>query len=180
MADRHNECGKMRYFTPELYLQLQSADDSVVDKAMEQWDAASASYRNDLERLRREMPPQIRPITELRLHDWNLVDAFDGSNEDRGMPATIVLKDANRFTILCYWVSGKVQRIDPPPHRVWYKDKIQWLYDEIDLMDEVNRTFVHRILFSDGTTLLIPFSDCRVLKAKSDHTMSHADLVQIA
>src|SRR5690242_17886423 len=143
----------MRYFTPELYLQLQSSDDSVVDKAMEMWDAATAAYGSDLTKIRGEMPPQARHITELCLHDWDLVDVIDGSDEKPGTLATIMLKHEKRFTILCYWLSGKVQRIDPPGE--WFlTNNVQWLYDEVDLLDETRRTFIHRILFSDGTTLL--------------------------
>ena len=33
----------------------------------------------------------------------------------------------------------------------------QWLYDEVDMMDDRRGPFIHRILFSTGITLEIPF-----------------------
>jgi hypothetical protein len=41
----------------------------------------------------------------------------------------------------------------------WRFSKLQeqWLYDEVDMMNDRKGPFVHRILFSTGITLEIPF-----------------------
>ena len=41
----------------------------------------------------------------------------------------------------------------------WRFSKLQeqWLYDEVDMLDDSRGPFIHRILFSTGVTLEIPF-----------------------
>src|SRR5439155_1551888 len=42
----------MRFFTPELYVQFNSPDDEVADRANEAWETALQSYQNHLTALR--------------------------------------------------------------------------------------------------------------------------------
>src|SRR5438105_934938 len=68
-----NGLGSMRYFTPELVLQLNSSDSDIVDDASERWEDAILSYQSHLRKLRREMPERLQPLTQLSLHDWSVV-----------------------------------------------------------------------------------------------------------
>lgn len=182
--DLRNELGSMRYFTPELFLQLNSSDSDTVNDAMEQWEKAIVAYKKRLRKIQREMPSQSRPVADLSLHDWNLVKIV--TNPDTTGPggvvtsASIVLKHNKCFVILWYFLRKKLQLIDAPKEWSLSKRRVHWLYDELDATGSGQGSLVHRILLSDGTTLLVPFSDCRVLQVNASTEMSHSDLMQIA
>ena len=179
-----NELGNMQYFTPELFLKLNSSDSETVDEAMEQWERAIASYRKRLQKIRSEMPSQSRSIAELSVHDWNLLKVVPNPNTadlDGAAPAAfIVLKHNKNFVVLWYLLSENLRVIDAPKDWSVSRKRVHWLYDELDANGDDRESFIHRILCSDGTTLLVPFSSCRVLQVQSDHAMSHSDLMQIA
>lgn len=73
-----------------------------------------------------------------------------------------------------------MRRVDSPEGWPFTADSIEWLYDEVDFNKEDQKSFVHRILFSDGSTLVVPFSKRSVTQAKPVRPMSHSDLMQIA
>ena len=182
--DVPDKFSNMRYFTPQLVLQLNSSNSQTVDHAMGQWEGATAAYRKNLQRIRHEMPSQSRPITELSLHDWNLLKVV--ANPETSRPksavtsASIVLEHDREIVILWYSLSQKLKVIGAPREWSLSRKSVHWLYDEVDTTGNGQESFVHRILFSDGATLLVPFSSCRVVQMKSDHAMSHSDLMQIA
>lgn len=175
--DPRSELG-MRYFTPELVLELNSPDSDAVDDAMERWEKAVRAYRKSVEKIQRQMPLHSRAIADLPLHDWNLVRVV----QDAAGPvlsATIVLRHNDNLVILDYALTGKLQRIDSPRGWSLSKRRVHWLYDELDKVNDQG-SFIHRVLFSDGTTLLVPFSTCRAMRVESNHAMSHSELMQIA
>lgn len=178
------DAGGMRYFTPDLLLQLNSHVAEEVERSMRDWERAFAEYRKALRGVGRELPPQSRRLLELSLHDWKLVKiepacARPGSRS----PATLimVLEYRNHLTILSYALTQKLRRLKPSEK--WSRsgnDNVYWLYDEVDFGVTERPSFVHRILFSDGSTLIVPFSTCNVAQAELDHSMSHSDLKRIA
>lgn len=184
LAGPRGELDHMRYFTPELFLKLNSADTQTVDAATEEWEKALTSYRQSLAKVLTAMPPQSRCITDLALHDWDLLKV--ATNPDatglarEGPSAIMMLKQGRSIVILCYWLTGKLRVIGAPKKWPLSKSRVHWLYDEVDGYGSQQNSFIHRILLSDGSTLLIPFSSCRVVQAKSDHAMSHSELMQIA
>jgi hypothetical protein len=96
------ELGNMQYSTPELIEQLNSSDTEAVDDAMKKWEKAIVSYKASLQKIRREMPSHSRPIAELSLHDWDLIEI--ASHADTAGPgggvALIVLKHNKSFVFL--------------------------------------------------------------------------------
>lgn len=161
----------MQYFTPELYLKLNSSDSRTVDLAMEQWERAIGSYKKHLERVRRDLPPRARSIAKSSFHDWRL----RGARNPLPALALIVLEHDKAIALLSYSLSDPVRELKPPKRWPASKGDVYWLYDELDTREG---TFVHRILFSDGTELQISFSSCEVTQMTA--AMPHSALLQIA
>jgi hypothetical protein len=63
----------MRYFTPDLYRQFNSADAEAADRADEAWEAAIGDYRRHLEELRPRMPSNVAKLADLNLHDADVL-----------------------------------------------------------------------------------------------------------
>ena len=58
---------------------------------------------------------------------------------------------------LIYSLSDHTTTREAPEGWRFSKLQEQWLYDEVDMMNDHRGPFVHRILFSTGITLEIPF-----------------------
>ncbi|HZL36446.1 MAG TPA: hypothetical protein VFC78_14095 [Tepidisphaeraceae bacterium] len=172
----------MRYFTPELVSSLNSSDSDTVDEAMVRWESALSSYQKHLQKIHRDMPPQLQPLTNLSLHDWQVLKISDGKDRanPRGATMVIALGNIGEVMFLSYSLRQKPRRIDSPQGWPLAKNRVDWLYDEVDFDRDDQKSFVHRILFSDGTTLVIPFSKCSVTPVNYRRAMSHSDLMQIA
>lgn len=180
--DLHSESEKMRYFTPQLFLQLNSSDSNTVDLATEQWEKAVILYRKTLERISREMPSQSRLITNLSLHDWQVLQVAhrDSTLGGGSCPSVyFVLKQDRDLVILWYALAGRLRIISTPKEWSFSKQRLHWLYDELDFAQN-KKSFVHRILLSDGTTMVIPFSNCQVVEASVGHPIAQSDLLQLA
>jgi hypothetical protein len=155
----------MRYFTADLYVRFNSSDDDVADVADEAWEAAVVGYREHLDAIRDRMPSQVRKLSAFDLHDAELL-AFDqvaasAENLLPAEPATAILSLKQDGTIisLVYHLSGRVEEQSPPSDEwPFSKQRVHWLYDEIDLDASHGAGFLHRILLSDGRTLEIPFN----------------------
>ena len=174
--------GNMRYFTPDLVRKLNAPNGETVDEVAERWEEAIQSYQKHLQRLRREMPSALQPVTNLSLHDWNVITiTVDKHGAGRKAGSVLVaLKDNGNLIFLRYSLTQKLRRIDSPEGWPFKHDAVDWLYDEVDADKRDEKSFVHRILFSDGTTLVIPFATCIVTRVKADRSISHSDLMQIA
>jgi len=170
----------MRYFTPELYLKLQSADEQSVDAAMEEWEKAIQAYERHLETIKTQLPPVSRAIAQMDFHDWSLLmfspNAADGTS---AAELIILLQQAKEIAVLSYSLTRVVERFNPPPAWDLSGDQVYWLYDELDVSADGTKSFTHRILLSDGTIVLVNFSSCRVRKTSSDRAISHADLASL-
>jgi hypothetical protein len=174
----------MQYFTPKLVLRLNSPDSKTVEEAMEQWEKITAIYKKKLQKVQRQLPIHSRQIAELSFHDWNVLGVWSNPDAEKShgsiSPAYIVLSRNDEFVILGYLLIGKLQRGDAPREWSLSKQQVHWLYDELDMSEKGPASFIHRILFSDGTTLLIPFSNCQVMPLKLSHVMSRSDLMRVA
>jgi hypothetical protein len=58
---------------------------------------------------------------------------------------------------LIYSLSDHITTKDAPEGCRFSKLQEQWLYDEVDLLNDRSGPFVHRILFSTGVNLEVPF-----------------------
>ena len=156
----------MRFFTPELYLRFNSADEQEADEANEAWEEAVASYQKHLERLREQMPEEVKKLADSCFHDFILL-AYDprrtvldkakqGSLPSGDTLVILSIEQESRVVSLYYVLGDHIRAASVPAKWPFSTDHVHWLYDEIDVEPQA-AGFVHRILFSDGRTLEIPF-----------------------
>ena len=158
----------MRFFTPELYLRFNSSDDEAADRADEEWEGALRAYQNHLEGMRNQMPQQVRKLAELCLHDCDLLGWDEATEPDlRSLSepfpvwsafSVLSLRRDKEILSLNYVLWDKVRRHAAPREWPFSTSQAQWLYDEIDIASGKTGMFLHRVLFSDGTTAEIPFA----------------------
>lgn len=160
----------MRFFTPELYLRFNSENDREADAASEAWDAAIVDYQKHLDAIRDKMPSQVRRLSELCLHDAEFL-AFHQEIEPifPSLPepfgpcpywsalGILSLRQEGRLVSLIYLLWDKMRERDAKANWPFSKARKHWLFDEIDVSPNHRGMFLHRILFSDGRTIEIPF-----------------------
>jgi len=166
-TEKPSESG-MRFFTPELYLRFNSSDDDIADRANEEWEEALEGYGEQLTRLRSKMPSPVRELADMCFHDWDFLgldlrnQALNGWNghQDANLWlefAIVSLHEKNEVISLIYTIWDHVRENEPQTDWPFSKNRSHWMYDEIDLAPNRNELFVHRILFSNGRVLEIPF-----------------------
>jgi hypothetical protein len=158
----------MRFFTPELYLQFNSSDDREADAANEVWESAIVNYERHLDALRERVPSYASGILDLCLHDAvmtgfqeiPLVHPDDRQLKELSVrPLTIalfLLRQGEKTRSLAYRLGGEIRLSSVAAGWVSTSPQ-QWLYDELDEDPASEGVFLHRILFSDGRVLEIPF-----------------------
>lgn len=160
----------MQYFTPELFVRFNSTDEDVANEADEAWETAVLEYRKHLDSIRDGMTSQVRKLTDLCLHDAELL-AFDQNVEPTfsapfeplgsfplwSAMAILSVKQDSKIVTLMYLLWDRVRERSSQPDWPFSKRRTHWLYDEIDTVDNHPGAFVHRILLSDGRVLEIPF-----------------------
>lgn len=160
----------MRFFTPELYLQFNSSDDEEADEASEAWENAIAEYHQHLLELGDRLPAGVQKLSGLNLHDAELVGRHEESSpsiplvpEPSWPPfiwssvSILSLRQEREILSLIYVLWDRVQEEPAPVGWPFSTNRKHWLYDEIDLVEDGRSLFWHRILFSDGTLLRVPF-----------------------
>ena len=173
----------MKFFTLDLYHRFNSPDVDEAVQADAAWEDAIVEYRNYLQTYRDELPPGAKKLAEeVNLHDAEvlgvkfeyLVTGLRSSwvnllpQAPVQIPYTavsqivaelvITLKVGDEINILLYslWNGTEPKLCGAGPAT----DRLYWLYDEIVPEPERPRHFWHNILFSDESTLEIPFIDC--------------------
>jgi hypothetical protein len=156
----------MRYFTPERYLQLQKvADDRSITAALDEWERALVSYGEELARIDRHLPAELRQFaTRECLHDALLLASW--------------MEDL-RFSFLLYPEPPEerlfllVFRLVEPPYidrsafsRDYDTPQMGWLYEELSLEQEpaqgeqgATPVFTLAILFSNGCEIRLRFRE---------------------
>jgi hypothetical protein len=161
----------MKYFTPELYMQFNSFDVEEAERADAAWDLAEAAYKQRLASIREQLPMAVVRLSELCLHDALVVSRLEQAQPFGEMPATypvplpvlwtavaiVSVTAGEEVTSLIYSLSDHITVRDAPEGWRFSKLQEQWLYDELDLLNDDRGPFVHRILFSTGVSLEIPF-----------------------
>jgi hypothetical protein len=163
----------MRFFTPELLIRFNSSNDRVADRADAAWEKAIRDYRSHLAGLRDLMPPQVKKLSELSLHDAEVL-ASEEDSEPSGKPlyripfklspggfplAMVGVRQESKIVFLIYRLAGVVRNHQAKGSWPFSKQRLHWLYDEIDVAQSAPENYLHRVLFSDGTVLEIPFQD---------------------
>lgn len=153
----------MNFFTPELYQRFNSFDEMEAGRADEDWDLAETAYKERLASLRELMPSQVAELSELNLHDALVVSRGERTQPSGEFPflwsvvAIVSVTVGEEVVSLIYWLRDHVVEREAPEGWRFSKLQEQWLYDEVDIVDERRGSFVHRILLSSGITLEIPF-----------------------
>jgi hypothetical protein len=164
----------MKYFTPELYQQFNWFDVQEAERADETLDRAEVAYKERLASIRERLPSPVVKLSELCLHDALVVSRVEQVQPAGEFPffdapypfplpflwtaVEIVSVTAGEEVIsLIYSLSDHPVTREAPEGWRFSKLQEQWLYDEVDMMNDRRGPFVHRILFSTGITLEIPF-----------------------
>jgi hypothetical protein len=160
----------MRFFTPELYLRFNSSDDEIADRANEEWEAALEEYQRHLNSIRDRMPSQVRKVTEFSLHDAEVLglekdhqplDAFAEAHWPGPLwsaLAILSLKQDRTVRSLIYTLWDGVREHPARDDWPFSRARKHWLYDEVDVAADHRGAYLHRILFSDGSVVEIPFA----------------------
>lgn len=119
----------MRYFTPELYRRFNSADETEADDADAQWEQALQAYRKHLDEIQNRLPENACRLTALCLHDAEFLDI-----EKSVDPHLAVISVHQNGTILSliYVLWDQLREHSPSPDWPFSKERVHWLYDEID------------------------------------------------
>lgn len=162
----------MRFFTHGLIARGDSLNDAEADQASDDWEAALAEYSARLSAIRDRMPSPVRELTDLCLHDAELlgtdqrVDPLPTASDRPGAAfwsATgfVDVRQGEDVVSLVYALWDRFREHAPPagwPRAAPASTRVDWLYEEVDLAPpDRPGAFVQRVLFSDGRVLEIPF-----------------------
>lgn len=156
----------MKYFTPELWLHMQSGvDRATFLNAYETWERNVDAYE---EQLRRIIPPGrahhgLRQYArQASLHGGTVLGGWFASP---GRLHLLVQPPAPADQLLCldYVLDGEPVVVPdqlPPDYRT---ARMGWLYDEIDMAHgAAEPVFTHHILLSDGREVVLRFRQLKV------------------
>ncbi len=155
----------MKYFTPEFYLRGQSRDHAVLAEVEQEWDQAGDRYVAYLRTIEDRIPRGIR-----FLHDnYHLHDALVLSMGRQGDTFVVVLRlewppldMQSELVLFTYDLTGEPvidREALPPEHRC--ETEVEWMYDEVELVEGERPTFLHSILLGNGWEVRLPFRDVR-------------------
>lgn len=158
----------MKHFTPELFIDYNSPDDEVANRANERWDEAEIQYKNRLSTIKDKLPEEVRELSRICLHDAEVLSRQTIPKPIEGFPferfhpfwstlEVITLRQNTEIVSLFYSLTEPVRTTPTPDEWRFSKGVSTWLYDEIDLLDERWKTFSHRVMLSTGVTLEIIF-----------------------
>jgi hypothetical protein len=149
----------MKYFRPELYERLNSDDAEAVMKCAEKWRDASERYRDSLQPWIADAPLAVQKLGgKLSLHDADVVLWRRLDDSILGLVQT-----GRGYIFLHYRLTGEpVHSAAKLTGHPWTKRR-NWLYDELS---SANGHYLHRILFSNGETWDVPFSDLQILERR--------------
>jgi hypothetical protein len=160
----------MKFFTPELYLRYNSADETEANRADEEWERTLRQYRNHLKKKSKNMSDRVKDLAErLCLHDaeWLSLQADVPSPcipplfPFSSWVATLAVRSNGNITVLIYFLWKEIEQSHPREEWPFSKLSMHWLYDEIDVKERPSYLplYWHRILWSDGRVVSIPFFD---------------------
>ena len=154
----------MKFFTPELFVALNSQQEDVVDEAIEKWDAARDDYRKHFAKIEKKLPKSfVKLCKTVSLHDslverpanpvWTICQTDDQGEHIR---AIISLRQEHAEFDLIYLDLVKPTEWSKPVDSDRFSDEhVLWLYDEVGRTKDGNYT--HEILFSNGHVVLVTF-----------------------
>jgi hypothetical protein len=170
----------MKYLTPELYVKINEAKGDEVESLYDQWNAAGANARAHLQKVKDKLPPKMQQFCDtLCLHDAEIVgiDLSGGENGTRTPVAIIGVRQDTKLIWLVYDLYDEPTITTPVSSDVFVTDpdQRQWLYDEIDVLDEPKCR--HEILLNTGEVIELVFFQFEMF---IHHSPPHAISLQTA
>lgn len=175
----------MQFFTPELYLRFNSKRDEEALAADAEWESAITRYNKHLESLRSDMASQVVNLTELCLHDAEVLLRRE-QQEPLKSPCgpewstfgplvpwygtfTLAVQQDQQVLAIVYFLADHVTEKQPVEAWPFSKSREHWLYDEINASGRAGGHFVHNVLLSTGIVLSIPFSTVLIERFSVTH-----------
>jgi hypothetical protein len=172
----------MKFFTPELFLAFNSADEDEADRADEAWETALREYQSRLDRMWDQLPTNVRDLSELALHDAEILTCEE---HDTPVGRRIAILSAlldGRVVTLIYALDDHIHRHEPAEPWPLPNGPPLWLYEELELSTKPAGHYVQRILCSDGAVIEIPFESVLIHRVSLPSRLSHPtrpDLAQV-
>lgn len=150
----------MKYFTPELYMRMQSTDEAEIVAVDAEWEHAGALYERRLKKIHSELPRAVRQLlNDLYLHD---ADVIDLGREGDLFVFVLRLDAAPRPLVVLKYRLVDEPVIDTAALPEQYCSKhVEWMYDEINVVSR-KRHFTHEILLSNGWEIRLRFRELQV------------------
>lgn len=149
----------MRFFTPELYMRYNSHREEEADGADAAWEAAVDAYRRHLAKMA-GLPRAVRNLSQMNLHDAEILAGLRqteaGARDSRPGAAVLTVRHDGQILSLIYLLDEPVREFAASKRWPFSKRGKHWLYDEVDISTR-GGPYVHRVLFSDGASVAIPF-----------------------
>ena len=156
----------MRFFTPELFVELNSDNDDVVDQAERKWDVARTRYQKYLTGIEKKLPNSLLQFCKtMHLHDsrvryehnpvWTICHTDNTGQHVRAV--LTVTRKAAEFTLSYLDLVEPTSWHRPVDSPVFHCNHVVWLYDEVSQVKK--NVYSHDILFSDGNVLTVRFKD---------------------
>ena len=155
----------MRFFTPRLFIDLNSEDEDVVGRAEEKWEAARREYQEYFKSIDKKLPASLARFSKMvALHDGQIQErigtAEEFDNQGEHSRAIVAVKHERAEYSLVYLNLTEPTRLTHPVDSpVFRHDNVIWLYDEVGCVKK--GVFSHEILFSNGNVLLVKFRSFR-------------------
>ena len=154
----------MKFFTPELFVALNSQDGDVVDEALEKWDAARDDYRKHFAKLEKKLPRSFLKLCKtVPLHDglverpanpvWTICQTDDEGECSRAVIS--IRQEHAEFDLIYLDLVKPSERSKPVESDRFSDEHVLWLYDEVGRTKDGD--FTHEILFSNGCVVLVTF-----------------------
>ena len=155
----------MTYFTPELFIRLQSEKEEILEKAEIDWEEALTLYRTRLSQVRDELPDSVRELVEGHfLHDAEILGI--GAEEARFVIAVRTREPEDELLVLVYELVENAEIAREVLPESLRSDAMHWLHDEIGV-GTAAMEFNHEILFSNGWLVGLRFRSLEAVSTKS-------------
>jgi hypothetical protein len=152
----------MKYFTPDLIERFGSSDPATADMAHAEWEETGDRYEASLKAIESQLPAGIRQIHDrYYLHDAVVV----GMGQQDGRFVLLLQLDTPPRDLLLFTYDLVAQPVILPealPREYRCPTRVEWMYDEIELVPGEPLTVVQSILFSNGWEVQLSFHDVQV------------------
>jgi hypothetical protein len=158
----------MKFFTRKLYVDYNSDDPDVADKADAEWEKATDHYRKHIGKIAGRLPGKTRELAESTcLHDARYLGYLKTSvPNSAGELAVVAVEKDDDVLLLIYVLAEEPSLSTPHKAKVFSDAGVHWLYDEVDALG--SGVFTHKVLLSNGRILSVKFVAFDMLSVSKD------------